>query len=92
MTILAALVTIFAILRIVFGRHTVYEDSDGQHGEGTLLSLLWIYVVYAFVWFLFLDKLPDWLLDFGFIESIGLMSILIFFWIERPSYIDKKKK
>ena len=47
MTILAALVTIFAILRIVFGRNTVYKDSDGvHHGDGTLMSLLQIHIVY----------------------------------------------
>ena len=90
MTILATLITIFAILRIVFGRNKVYIDSDGVHqGDGTLLSVLWIYIVYVFIWFLFLDKLPDWLRDFGLLPSLGLISIVIILWIGGPDENQK---
>ena len=90
MIILATLITIFAILGIIFGRNKFYIDSDGvQQGDEIFLSVLWITIVYVFIWFLFLDKLPDWLRDFGLIPSIGLIGLAIVLWISGPDQNQK---
>ena len=90
MIILATLITIFAILGIIFGRNKFYTDSDGvQQGDGIFLSVLWITIVYVFIWFLFLDKLPDWLRDLGLLPSIGLFGLAIVLWISGPDQNQK---
>lgn len=91
MTLLATLITILAILRIVFGRNTVYEVDGVQQGGGTLFAVFWILIVYTFIWLLFGDKLPDWLVNFGYMEGLGVLMLSLLLWVETASFTTNKE-
>ena len=91
MTLLATLITILAILRIVFGRNTVYEVDGVQQGGGTLFAVFWILIVYTFIWLLFGDKLPDWLVNFGYMEGLGVLMLSLLLWVETASLTTNKE-
>ena len=91
MTLLARLITILAILRIVFGRNTVYEVDGVQQGGGTLFAVFWILIVYTFIWLLFGDKLPDWLVNFGYMEGLGVLMLSLLLWVETASFTTNKE-
>lgn len=86
MTLIAALVTVFALIYIATGRNTIYKDKDGvQQGDGSVFSLLWIVIVYMLVWGLFPDVLPAFLINLGFWESSAILIIILLLWLEKPS-------
>ena len=79
MTLIAALVTIFAIIYIATNRGTSYRDKQGiYHGDGSVFAVLWVWIVYMLAWALFPDKLPAFLINLGFWES---SAILLFFLV-----------
>ena len=86
MTLIAALVTVFAIIYIATGRNTIYKDKDGvQQGDGSVFSLLWIVIVYMLAWGLFPDVLPAFLINLGFWESSAILLFILLLWLEKPS-------
>ena len=86
MTLIAGLVTVFAIIYIATNRGTSYQDKDGvEQGDGSVIAVLWVWIVYMLTWVLFLDKLPAFLINLGFWESSAILLFLLLLWVERPS-------